>query len=353
MDKLFEKYRKRLACIGIFKSIVLARALAFIFVGIISSITWIAKASVTVTIALTVGLGGTAFIGLALLLYFKHFRPTAEKVARQLDALGYDERYITMYECQKDSSTMANLQREDAKKTLVGVSAKLLKFTVALPIVLLLVFGMVFATGTTTASILTVTTTGGKDPEPPPPIEQKEMFTVTYKVYEEGTGTITGEAIQQVEKGHYTQPVTAIPESGYKFVAWVDKDKNHLSDQTNPRSEVNVREDMTIYALFEKKNASGDDKELEGGGGEEGKGPEQSGGTGGSESESGGGEGGQGGGASGGGETQSREDNRVIDGTQDYKDNFDREGLEKELAGSDYPDDLKDILGDYYGTLKP
>ncbi len=354
MDKMFEKYRKRLTLIGIFKSIVLALALALVFVGIVSSITWIVKASVVVTVALAAGIGGVIFLVAFFLLFFKHFKPTDEMIAKQLDALGFDERYITMFECKENNSVMAKLQREDAKKTLSGIPAKLLKFSVTLPIVILLVFSVMFATGTTTASImLSSSNSTSEKPGEKPPIEETEFFTVTYKVFEEGTGRIDGELTQKVEKGHYTKEVTAVAAEGFKFVAWTDKDKNFLSNQNNPRAEVNVREDMTIFALFEEKKPDEDDDEQDGSGSGD-KDPELGGGgESGQEPDDGGGQGGSGEGSPQGGESEGRQNNKVIDGNQDYKENFDREGLEKELLDKDLPDDLKDILGDYYGALKP
>ena len=354
MDKLFEKYRKRLMCIGIFKSVMISLSVALILTGVVAVITWLTKASMTLTLSLTLGIGFAVFVALSFLLYFKHFRPTPKMVAQQLDALGNDERYITMLECENNPSLMANLQREDAKTKLSGISLKSLKFTLALPVVLVLVFGFIFAAGTTTVSMLTVANVIGSEETETLPPETVEMYTVTYKVYQEGTGTISGQLTQTVEKGRYTKEVMAVPAEGYRFTAWVDKDLNRLANQTNPRAEVNVREDMVIYALFEKINPGDQDEDVDGelGKGEEDQNPEKDDGDGDeNEGSVGGNESGQG--SSGDGEGEGRQNNKVIDGTQDYKDKFDREQLEKELADKDVPDELKDILGDYYGTIKP
>ncbi len=354
MDDLFKKYRKRLMYIGIFKSSILSLSIALMSVGLFSIVTWIIKPSFILTLSLILGIGFGIFIISILIFYFKLFRPTPRMIAKQLDSLGQDERYITMLECGANTSQMANLQREDAKTRLSGISVKNLKFTIALPVILLLVFGVVFATGTTTMSMLTVANEFNSSEIDNPQDEQTKFYTVTYKVYEEGTGFISGQSVQEVEEGHYTKEVMAIPAEGYRFSAWVDEDLNRLANQTNPRAEVNVHENMIIYALFEKRNdnedggngdgelGEGDDKQNQDK--NEGDGSESGG-------EVGGGETGQG--NAGGGESEGRENNKVIDGTQDYRDNFDREQLENELNNKDVPDDLKDILGDYYGTLKP
>lgn len=355
MDRLFDKYRKRLKIFAIFKSILLALVLAFFVVGITSSITWIVKASIPVALTSAFGLGGLTFFVAIFPLYFKHFRPTNEDVAKRLDALGFEERYITMYECQDETSFMAKMQREDAKNSLSKLPAKCLRFSVAIPLIIMLAFSVVFATGTTTGTILFATNSSSSTNENTnPPVDKKEYFTVTYEVFEKGTGTIEGDLVQKVEKGHYTTSVTAISAAGYRFVGWVDKEKTLLSNQNNPRAEVNVHEDMTIFALFEKKSSSDDDDDNEIGDGEGGSDKEpEPGGGGGETPGSGGSQGGGGEGTSGGGEGQSRENNKVIDGTVDYKDNFNRDSLEQELLGKDLPDELKDILGDYYETLKP
>ncbi len=354
MEKLFEKYRKRLNVFAIFKSILLALAIAFIVMGITSSATWIAKASITTTLSLVCGFGGLTFFVAIFPLYFKQFRPTTEEVAKKLDALGFDERYITMYECQDKTSYMAKLQREDAKKSLSNVSAKRLKFSVAIPLIIMLALSVVFAAGTTTGTILSASNFSASiEDDDKPPEDKKEYFTVTYKVFEEGTGTIEGDLVQTVEKGHYTTSVTAVSASGYRFSGWVDEEKNFLANQNNPRAEVNVQENMTIFALFEEKsNSDDDDNEIGDGEGSGDKDPELGGG-GEEKPEPGESQGGGGEGTPGGGEGQGRENNKVIDGTVDYKDNFDREKFEKELLDKDFPDDLKDLLGDYYGTLKP
>ena len=160
MDKMFEKYRKRLMWNGILNSIMLSFAMAFISMGIVAVITLIVKTSTPLTLALIFGIGGGILLTAILPLYFIFFRPTDKMVAKRLDLLGLDERYITMLECSEDNSTMAELQRKDAQNKLAGISAKCLKFTLALPIIILLTFGVIFAAGTTTASIFTANVSG-------------------------------------------------------------------------------------------------------------------------------------------------------------------------------------------------
>lgn len=357
MKDLFEKYRRRLAHIGVFRAVLLGLALSFFAVGAAALIAWVSGASLPVVLGLTVGIGAAVLVAAVPLLYFRHFRPTERAVVEQLDALGLDERTVTMYECQNDPSGMAALQRADAKGKLAAVSAGMLKYSVALPVLLLLFCGALFAGGMTTASVLAAGSSGGAQiAEGGSVPAAEETFTVTYRVYEEGTGTISGELVQTVRKGGYTEPVTAVPVKGYRFSAWVNEDMARLSNQNNPRSEVNVREDMVIYARFEQAAPSSSEEDQSGG---EGQGEKEKPDISGGEEElpdpdfPGQGESSSGGGNDSDANPEGKENNKVIDGTQNYKDNFDREQFERELTDKDIPDDLKDILGDYYDTLKP
>lgn len=355
MEKLFEKYRKRLKVIGMLKALILSLAISFILMGICSIVTLIIRTEISITLCLTFGIGIISFGFLFYILYERCFKPTTKSVAKELDLLGQEERYITMYEFNDSNLSMAKFQRDDAKKKLSNISEKSLKFKIALPVIFLLVFGIIFAAGTTTASVL-VYANSSKQPsmEIVDSIDETpEKFIITYKVFTEGTGEIDGEAIQEVEEGGFTKQVTAVPALGYRFVAWVDEDLNFLLNQNNPRFEVNIHGNMTIFAFFEKITVSSEeentnsDKEDESGKPEIDQGEDE-----GSQSDDNG-KGESGDGNSEDGDGEERENNKVIDGTKDYRENFDRERLEKELLGKDIPDELKDILGDYYNTLKP
>lgn len=371
---LLKKYRKRLALYGALKSVFIGFVAAFTVMGGAALITWLIKAPLSAVIGFSVGSGAVTALICIPVFYFLRFRPTTEGTARQVDALGMDERLITMCEFEKDESTLASIQRDDAREKLSGVPAKRLKLRVPAQLALLLACSFVFAASFMTVSVLAAADVikdggevmggGGQQEEENKPAE--ELFTVYYLVYTDGSGEIPGEisgkAVQTVRKGGFTKEVTAVPAQGYSFYAWVDADKNPFGNQENPRVDVNVREDMKIYALFYKKeeNIGGDDPTQNGPESdkphkddgdrneEPGSGDEQGSG------ESSGDGGGDGGSESSGGSAPGRENNTVVDGKQDYRDYFDRERFEQELEeDKSIPDDLKDILGDYYDILKP
>ncbi len=74
---------------------------------------------------------------------------------------------------------------------------------------------------------------------------EARTFSIKY-VASEG-GQIIGEADQSVRQSQTTQTVKAVAYNGYKFVGWSDGVK------TAERSDI-AREDMTVTALFEKRN---------------------------------------------------------------------------------------------------
>jgi predicted ester cyclase len=69
------------------------------------------------------------------------------------------------------------------------------------------------------------------------------VYTLTYLAGE--NGSITGEAVQSVEHGSDGSEVTAVADDGYHFVNWSDG----LTE--NPRTDVNVTDDLTVTANFE------------------------------------------------------------------------------------------------------
>ncbi len=74
--------------------------------------------------------------------------------------------------------------------------------------------------------------------------EVKDEYTLTYVAG--AGGRIEGEAEQTVKRGENAQAVTAVPDEGYKFVRWSDK------NDSARRQDENVNADQTLTAEFEK-----------------------------------------------------------------------------------------------------
>ncbi len=69
----------------------------------------------------TGAVGAVFCVGTALLVYIIRFRPRKKEVLARIDALGLQERIITMEELKKDETVIAKRQRQDAKEHLAGL----------------------------------------------------------------------------------------------------------------------------------------------------------------------------------------------------------------------------------------
>jgi uncharacterized repeat protein (TIGR02543 family) len=80
------------------------------------------------------------------------------------------------------------------------------------------------------------------------PMENKPpVYTVTFQA--ESNGMIFGESIQTISEGENCQPVTAVPDSGYRFTSWTgDYDGTEATITLT-----NISKNMTITAHFSKK----------------------------------------------------------------------------------------------------
>lgn len=72
----------------------------------------------------------------------------------------------------------------------------------------------------------------------------KKTHRLSYRSADKNTGGITGLAEQTVEHGSNGSPVTAVAAQGFHFVRWSD------GSEQNPRTELNVTQDITVYAQF-------------------------------------------------------------------------------------------------------
>lgn len=385
VESLFEQYRKRLMRNGIIKSLIFALIVGFAVDGLVALITWfVADMTVGTVLGISIGLGVVAIAASAPVFYFLFFRPTTYQIAQRLDELGLEERMITMCELEQDPSYLAMKQRDDAQAKLRGVNAKSLKITVSMLMIVLLIVSFVFAVGFTTVSALAATdviTKGndiGKD-DNDGIIDDYNYFTVRYMILS-GNGVIEGETTQIVEKGNNTTQVTAVPDEGYAFYKWTDESGEEILGVSETRMEFNVQNDINLYAVFEpiepdESDSNNGETEPGDGDGESDNGSEGEGEGDAGEGDSQGGENNSGDNGDqdsdnksddndkkdenssdnpgeGAGEGGSHQNNNVIDGEHDYQDEFDRKQHQDDLANDDtIPDDLKDILGDYFDSL--
>jgi CSLREA domain-containing protein len=74
-----------------------------------------------------------------------------------------------------------------------------------------------------------------------------QHYTLTYLAAD--NGEIVGERIQSVPHGGSGEAVTAEPAEGYAFAGWSD------GDESNPRTETNVTDDLSVQASFLEQTA--------------------------------------------------------------------------------------------------
>lgn len=185
------------------------------------------------------------------LFYCKVYRSTVKRTARRLDALGLEERLLTMTEMENDDSYIAKRQREDAMVALNSVNEKLLKFAVSTSLILTLAVSGAFGIGMTTYA--SVSNVSGKELFAAKPKE----YRITYQVT--GQGSLIGNVVsvtdsygavtsyyQIVKENESALPVMAEPAENWLFVGWSDGYGNPY------RADREITEDTTLFAVFEQ-----------------------------------------------------------------------------------------------------
>lgn len=186
--------------------------------------------------------------------YFGKHRPTAIGSARRIDALGLEERVITMIELENEDSVIANHQREDANRALEELAPSLIKLRLSKKTAILLSLAGFFCVAALTLNVLSelgVVPDGNELIDDAVEQAQEVYVSVTYEV-EEG-GYIQGEADQLVLAGTHAETVRAVAEEGYIFVEWDD-------GYTDPeRTDRNITSDIVFVAIFELIEEDGED----------------------------------------------------------------------------------------------
>ena len=121
----FQKYHRKLALEGILKSSIWGFNAFCLVLAVIAFVGW--ATNLKSAIWMGIGIGVAVGVICAVILYFAVYRPTASQIAERLDALGLEERMVTMMEFQQDESYIALRQREDAQQSLSKVSPNQIK----------------------------------------------------------------------------------------------------------------------------------------------------------------------------------------------------------------------------------
>lgn len=247
-EELLKKYRSRLIKEAMLKSFALGGLIALAALAVSAFVVWMTGYE-AFWISFIV-FGGVFAIATAA-LYFFRFRPSDDYVARRADALGLEERIVTMKEFRNESDYIYVRQRDDAVTVASNFSATMLKLRLPIAVLIILPIVFVLGTGTTVLSALSaegVIPSGGTIINEVEEERNKRYYEVTYLV--DGNGFIEEEEVQIVESGKNANPVMAVAEDDWAFVMWSDG----LEDPV--RVDMNIRENLTITAIFAP--ASGD-----------------------------------------------------------------------------------------------
>lgn len=362
-NKTIDRFKSKLKVEAALNSAIAGIGVGVCVGGLIALICWLSGYKYGIWVAL--GLGVAAALIAFPLFYFLKFRPTAIQTSRRVDALGLEQRAVTMHDYADDNSKMAVRQRIDAQNRVASLGLTALKLSVPVWVTIALIVAIVFATPFGVVSGLYYadelkSPSEGSDP-------YANFIAVDYLV-EEG-GEIEGNANQLLENpGDNAETVTAVAIEGYIFMGWDDGIKSPT------RTDRNIRENLVVTALFEPL-PDGDvdaDGDFDGPGnqgdiaddqpspgevnGQDGEGdgqgnPGDGEGKGNGEQDKGEGKGdGQGEGAGG----KWSEKNQIINGETYYRDWLDQyyaDAMQELTSLEDLPPEVREFIEAYYGSV--
>lgn len=188
-------------------------------------------------------LAGICFIlGLVIftpIAYAVRFRQDSREIASEIDALGLDERVITMTQFAEINSPMARRQRANTENILQTVKSSHLKVR---PFTLLNAFLICALLICNIGSLVLAFAL----PEPliRRPKVMPNRYTLQYTVYGEQGGKILGFTAQKVEEGETAGAVQAIADEDWIFVGWSD------GVETAYREDKEIKKDFCVSAIF-------------------------------------------------------------------------------------------------------
>jgi len=185
------------------------------------------------------------FFGVALaaypLFYFLKYRKSEKAVAQAIDALGLEERMLTMESLKGVDTYMARRQREDTMAALSQVSEKRLSLLLSTALLACFAVALPLGAGFTTVSALSANGILPSGKEVAEGVPNK--YTLSYTASE--GGTLQGATQQYVAENTSGSYVIAEADEGYYFVKWSDGVKS------NVRCDTPEGDDVKVKAIFE------------------------------------------------------------------------------------------------------
>lgn len=178
--EVFKKYYRKIRKESVIKSLFCGLIIGFSLAFFCIVACWFAgvRAGLYVGIALFFVSAGVA----APLFYRYKYRPGAKTIAKRIDALGLEERVLTMTELEHDESFIAMKQREDALRAVSEVNSDMLKLAISVPMIIAVALSATLGTGMTVVSALSPE--GGK--QLVESFKEKKEYQIGYAVQGKG-----------------------------------------------------------------------------------------------------------------------------------------------------------------------
>lgn len=196
------------------------------------------------------------FFGVALaafpLFYLLKYRKSEKAVAQAIDALGLEERMLTMESLKGVDTYIARRQREDTMAALSQVSEKRLSLLLSTALLACFAVALPLGAGFTTVSALSangILPSGREVAEGVP-----AKYTLSYTASE--GGSLQGATQQYVTENTSGSYVIAEADDGYIFVKWSDGVKS------NVRCDTPTDDDIKVKAIFESLSDYKADEEM-------------------------------------------------------------------------------------------
>lgn len=251
--QMFKQFRAKFVKEAVLRSLAFGLCVGASVEAVMSLVCWLCGYEAGLYIALGVGAGIALACGFGA--YYLKFRPTDSYIAARMDALGLEERSITMLGLEGDDSYIALRQREDAAVHLSAVGSKAVKCQITATMLAMAIVPSVCALSMTTVSALSIAgvlPTGNEIVNPAMPV----YIELNY-VAGEG-GMVEGDLLQVIAVGEeMPTPVEARADEGFIFVGWDDGEKDFY------RFDYEVKENTTYTAVFASINEDGDGVEMD------------------------------------------------------------------------------------------
>lgn len=256
-DDIIRKYTKRVIRRAVIKSVLMGLVVALFAMFVTAAVLFLTSSDDLFWIDF-VAFGAGVLVAVPLFYRFR-YRPTEKDVAAAVDALGMEERAVTMVELKGSRSYISQKQREETSAALSSVPATAIKVTLSTALIVLIIVGCVLGLGLSTVNILVNADVmpGAERVADSIIADNTPTYTVEYESYSEsetyaygdgyvyvGDGFIRGESTQIVREGDSCTTVYAEADFDSVFVEWSD----HVT--TPERTDRKIMEDMEIYAVF-------------------------------------------------------------------------------------------------------